>query len=271
MSARTFLGGALIGAGLVYFLDPEQGEARRERVRARWPRRGRYGSRLGDIHGLEAANLAGPAVPVDLRRLARLAGGVLAAYGLVRRGKAGSVLRTVGLGLAATARRASVAPAPRERRRTIDIQKTLFVDAPVEQAYAFGSNLENFPLFVSNVREVHDLGDGRWRWIVEGPAGEPVNWVVVVTEQELNRLVAWRSEPGALLENAGVIRFGPEANGTRIDFRFCYSPPAGPAARAVGEFFGADPRARLNADLGRLKTLLESTIKSDSLRSDPHG
>lgn len=266
MSARHFLGGAIVGAGLVYFLDPERGELRRERVRARFGRhRGRYGSRLGDIHGLEAANLRRHALPFDTRRAARLAGGVLAAYGMARRGKAGSLLRTLGLGLAAAGgRTAALAPMSRERRRTIDIQKTLYVDAPLEQVYAFGSSCENFPLFVSNVREVSDLGAGRSRWVVAGPAGEPVSWLAVLTEQEPNRLLAWRSEPGALLDNAGVIRFSPEGPGTRIDFRFCYSPPAGTAGRAMAEFFGGDPRARLNADLGRLKTLLESTIRSDS-------
>jgi len=173
--------------------------------------------------------------------------------------------------MAATARRAAVPPAPRERRRTIDTQKTIFVDVPIEQAYTFGSILENLPLFVSNVREVQNLGEGRSRWVVEGPAGQPVSWHAVITEREPNCLVAWRSEPGALLDNAGVIRFVTEANGTRVDFRFCYSPPVGPAARALGDFFGADPRARLNADLGRLKTLLESPIKRDSMRSEPHG
>ena len=99
---------------------------------------------------------------------------------------------------------------------------------------------------------------------MDGPAGEPLSWVAQLTEQVPNRLLAWRSEPGAVLDNAGVIRFGSEGTGTRIDFRFCYSPPADTAGRSMAEFFGADPRTRLNADLGRLKTLLESTIRSDS-------
>ena len=184
MSARHFLGGAIVGAGLVYFLDPERGELRRERVRARFGRhRGRYGSRLGDIHGLEAANLRRHALPFDTRRAARLAGGVLAAYGMARRGKAGSLLRTLGLGLAAAGgRTAALAPMSRERRRTIDIQKTLYVDAPLEQATP-RSSCENFPLFVSNVREVSDLGAGRSRWVVAGPAGEPVSWLAVLTSR----------------------------------------------------------------------------------------
>jgi uncharacterized membrane protein len=265
MSARHFLGGAAVGAGLVYFLDPDRGGQRRERVRSALARRpGRYGSRLGDIHGLQAANLSGRG-GLDLSRIAQLAGSLLTAYGALRRGTTGSLIKTLGAGLAATATRRAVAlPLGGERRRTIDIQKTLYVEAPLDRVYAFGSSCENLPLFVTHVREVTDLGGGRWRWVVDGPTGEAISWVVSLTEQVPNRLIAWRSEPGAVLDNAGVIRFGSEGPGTRIDFRFCYSPPAGSAGRATAEFFGGDPRTRLNADLGRLKSLLESTIRSDT-------
>jgi hypothetical protein len=37
----------------------------------------------------------------------------------------------------------------------------------------------------------------------------------------------------------------------------------GRAGGTLAGFFGADPRARLNEDLGRLKALLESTVRSD--------
>jgi uncharacterized membrane protein len=268
MGARDFMGGVAVGAGLVYFLDPERGTSRRARVSgllAAAPSVARrYGSRLGDIEGLEAANL-GSTGGMDSQRIARMAGAGLVLYGLLRRGRSGRMLRTLGLGLAATGARARAAlPPPHgERRRTVDIQKTLFVEAPLERVYAFWSNYENFPLFMSNVREVKDLGADRSRWVVSGPAGVPVEWNAILTEHEADRLLAWRSEPGSMLENAGVIRFSREGTGTRIDLRLCYSPPAGRAGRAMAEFFGADPRARVNEDLGRLKTLLESTVRSD--------
>jgi uncharacterized membrane protein len=271
MGARDFLGGALVGAGLVYFLDAERGPERRARIRDRLGRSSvpaRYGSRLGDIDGLGAANLArGGLAGAGMERLARIAGGALVAYGLLRRGATGSLLRTLGAGMVATGLKQPGAPARApggERRRTVDIQKTLHVDAPVEQVYAFWSSYENFPLFMSNVREVRDLGAQRSNWVVSGPGGVPVEWTAVLTEREENRLLAWRSEPGSVLENAGVIRFAREAGGTRIDLRFCYSPPAGSGGRALGEFFGADPRIRVNEDLARLKALLESTVRSDS-------
>ena len=263
MSARSFRGGAAVGAGLVYFLDPERGAQRRARARATLARgRGRYGSRLGDIHGLEAANLGGLSASFDTRRLTRLIGGLLAAYGLVRRGRTGSLIRTLGVGLAARGNRPASHRQPGgERRRTIDIQKTLYVDGPVEHVSALAGSCENFPLFISGVREVADLGGGRWRWTVDGPAGGTLSWIASVTEHQPGRLLAWRSDPGAVLDSAGVIRFGAEGPGTRVDFRFCYSPPGDPSDRGAEDFLGGDPRTRFNADLGRLRTLLESTIK----------
>jgi len=278
MGAKDFLAGTLVGAGLVYYLDPERGPDRRTRLRERLgvgapgsPTR--YGSRLGDIHGLEAANLRARSPTRALEQLARIAGGAMVAYGLLRRGTTGGLLRRVGMGLAAAGvgRSALPAPAPTgERRRTVDIQKTLHVTAPVERVYAFWSSYENFPQFLSNVREVEDLGDSRSRWVLNGPGSSTIEWISVLTDREADRLLAWRSEPGAVLEHAGVVRFAPEGDGTRIDLRFCYNPPGGRAGRALGEFFGADPRARANEDLARLKALLESTVRSDS-HDEEHG
>ncbi|HEX3236423.1 MAG TPA: SRPBCC family protein [Gemmatimonadales bacterium] len=283
MGAKDFLSGAALGAGLVYFLDPERGEARRTRARVRITRMTvrsgapaaepmavrRYGSRAGDIGGLEAANLtrSGPASRSLVELILALAGGVLSLYGLSRRGVVGSATRTVGVGLLAANLRTGVAgrgPRRGERRRTIDIQKTLHIAAPVERVYAFWTNYENFPLFMSNVRSVTDLGAGRSHWVVSGPAGVPVEWDAVMTQDTLNEAIAWRSEPGSTLENAGVIRFRTEGVGTGIDFRLCYNPPGGGAGAAVAELFGADPRAKLNEDLGRMKALLESTVRSET-------
>ena len=188
---------------------------------------------------------------------------MLALYGLTRRGTFASLVRTLGTGLlVGSAGRDSLVGSvlPRaDRRRAVDIQKTLHIDAPLEQVYAFWSNYENFPLFMSHVREVEDLGGGRSRWSVSGPGGVPIEWNAILTQQGFNEVIAWRSEPGSMLENAGIIRFTPAGIGTRVDLRFCYHPPAGGAGQAVAELLGTDPRAKLNEDLGRMKALLEAT------------
>lgn len=227
MDARAFALGALIGAGFVYFFDRERGPRRHPpgggRVAPGSGVSARYGSRVGDIDGLAAANLR------------------------------------------ATAARAQEGQGARpERRHTVDIQKSMLVAAPIEQVFAFWSTYENLSRFLTGVREVRELGEGRSRWVVGGPHGEALSWTAVLTEYVPHRQLAWRSEPGAVLENAGALRFSPEGTGTRIDFRFCYSPPAGVWGDALVDFFGGDPRARINDDLGRLKRLLETTARSDS-------
>jgi len=277
MRKGGLLVGMAIGAGLVYFLDPQSGERRRDRLRTRIQDRvgdeeaerlpaempiGRYGSRHGDILGLESATLRQKADRRSVNLARALTGGALTLYGLARRGLIGVAARTVGAGMLWNEVREARDPARRplsDRRRTVDIQKTLFVGAPVERVYSFWTDYENFPLFMSSVREVQDLGGGRSHWVVSGPGGVPIEWDSVLTEQIPGETIAWRSRPGSMLENAGAVRFTPEGAGTRVDLRFCYNPPAGGAGQAVAELLGADPRAKLNEDLGRLKALLEGT------------
>lgn len=289
MGKSSFIGGMTVGAGLVYLLDPERGKSRRERLGERlgllleemgWGldpnrpglpqiRRHLYGSRAGDIEGLGSVTLPGqPGGQSDPSATAlRVAGAALALYGLTRRGRLAAMLRTIGAGLLLGSRGGRLALpgiAPADRRRAVDIQKTLLIEAPIDQVFAFWSNYENFPLFMSHVQEVEDLGAGRSHWRVSGPGGVPIEWDAVLTQQAPNQVIAWRSEPGSMLENAGIIRFSSSGMGTRVDLRFCYYPPVGGAGQAVAELLGSDPRGKLNEDLGRMKALLEATTRSET-------
>jgi uncharacterized membrane protein len=288
-STKSFIRGLTLGAGVMYLMDSERGRDRREQVsrgigqllaRARRSldrsaselgavELNQYGSRIGDLEGLAGATLgrrAGASGPAGTA--IQVLGGILAVYGLARRGAVGGILRTLGSGLlVSSAGRGSLAGLAlphRDRRRAVDIQKTLHINAPLEQVYAFWSNYENFPLFMSHVREVEDLGAGRSHWRVSGPGGVPIEWSAVLTQQAPNEVIAWRSEPGSMLENAGIVRFAAVGTGTRVDLRFCYHPPVGGAGQAVAELLGSDPRVKLNEDLGRMKSLLEATHRSES-------
>jgi uncharacterized membrane protein len=143
-------------------------------------------------------------------------------------------------------------------RRLIDIQKTLNIHAPVEEVYRFWSNPENFPRFMTHVREVRDQGNGRYRWVVAGPGGVPVSWNASITEAVPNQVLAWASEPGAVVRNSGIVRFeAAENDNTRINVRISYNPPGGAIGHAVAALFGSDPKKALDDDLSRFKSLLE--------------
>jgi uncharacterized membrane protein len=86
----------------------------------------------------------------------------------------------------------------------------------------------------------------------------PVSWNAVITRRVPNELLAWKSETGAVIPNAGTVRFEPAADGaTRVNVCLAYNPPGGALGHLAARMFGADPRSRMDEDLLRLKSLLE--------------
>ncbi|HET9533325.1 MAG TPA: SRPBCC family protein, partial [Blastocatellia bacterium] len=146
-------------------------------------------------------------------------------------------------------------------RRAVDIQKTININAPVEEVFKFWENYENFPRFMSNVREVIDKGDGRSHWVVAGPAGVPVEWDAVVTKRVPNEVFAWKTVPGSVVANAGMVIFRRNDDGTTtVDIKLSYNPPAGAVGHAVATLFGSDPKTEMDQDLMRMKTMIETGV-----------
>jgi uncharacterized membrane protein len=212
-----------------------------------------------------------------LRMLAGIAGGALAARGFRSGRVLGWAQGIAGTGLllrAAANKELRCMLGMDHERRVVDVQKSLHIHAPVEEVHAFWSNYQNFPRFMTHLREVRDLGNGRSHWTAAGPAGVPVSWDAEITERIPNRLLAWRSVPGSRVDTAGVVRFDPNVDGTtRLSIRMSYSPPAGVLGHALASLFGTDPKREMDDDLVRLKSLIEfgktrargSTIRREDL------
>jgi uncharacterized membrane protein len=198
------------------------------------------------------------------RALIGTAGAALAVAGALRRDGPGRVATLIGVGL--IARAATNLPANRlvgigARRRAVDVQKTITINTPVGEVYAFWSEYENYPRFLSRVLEVkpHERHPRRSHWTVAGPAGVPVNFDAEITRNIPNQIVAWRTLRGSPIAHAGIVRFDSEADGrTRVHIRMSYNPPAGWIGHGVAAAFGADPKSSMDADLVRLKTLIET-------------
>ena len=140
----------------------------------------------------------------------------------------------------------------------VDIDKTIHILAPVREVFDFWSKVENFPRFMSHLKEVRDLGNNRSHWVAAGPGGIAVPWDAEITSSEPHRLLAWKSVPGSLVRTAGRIRFEEDSTGgTRVTIRMSYCPPAGIFGHTVAWLFGADPKSEIDDDMVRLKSLLE--------------
>jgi uncharacterized membrane protein len=143
--------------------------------------------------------------------------------------------------------------------RGIVVQKSININVPLEKVFEYFSNYQNFPRFMSKVKEVRPLGDNRSHWVVSGPAGLPVEWVSETTRMIPNQLIEWRSIEGEAVTHSGTVRFDDNGNaGTRVSIRMSYVPLAGALGHVLARLFAADPKSEMDADLMRMKTLIET-------------
>ena len=230
----------------------------------------------GGVHREPRPELAQENWAPATRLVMGAAAGAVALWGRRRKGWPGVAARLAG---AAVAKRA-ITNTPVRRltgvaagRRAIDVQKSITVQAPVARVFAFFTEWENWPRWMSHVREVRSTGsvpgEDRTHWVVDGPAGTTVSWDAITTALIPNEQIAWRSVEGGPIEHSGVVRFSSTADGaTIIDVKMSYTPPAGAVGHAVASILGRDPKRQMDDDLARLKTTIESgTPPRDAARA----
>ncbi|RPJ76614.1 MAG: SRPBCC family protein [Acidobacteria bacterium] len=138
--------------------------------------------------------------------------------------------------------------------------RALTVNRPPAEVYGFWRDLENLPRFMRHLESVRTTEPGRSRWKVKGPAGTSVEWDAEIVEDRPSELIAWRSLPGASVENGGFVRFRPAPGGkaTEVKVHLEYHPPGGRLGSAVASLFGEEPEQQLQEDLRRFKQVMET-------------
>jgi uncharacterized membrane protein len=197
------------------------------------------------------------------RCMAWTAGAGLMTAGVARRDIPGVIAAFAGAVLiarAATNQPLAQLAGTAKRRHAVQVQKAITINASVGEVYAFWAWYENFPRFMSRVLEVRADPDGRRsHWRVAGPAGVPVEFDAEVTRATPNQRIEWRTLPGSPVAHAGVVQFEPTGDArTRVQIRMSYDPPAGWLGHGVAAAFGVDPKQSMDADLARMKTLIET-------------
>jgi uncharacterized membrane protein len=280
-TSLTFLSGASLGAGLMYLMDPERGDTRRAELRGaladlgesemveRALERARQLELPAAVREMGGDMLERPAswwsslrasdAPAALRRAARRRGyGDWTRWGRRREPRLdtrdwallGGLLGAAIVGIWLGRRALNGAEA-------IEVAHGVTIEAPVERVWEFWNDVQNFPRFMSYVRDVRSLGGDRSHWTVSGPGGVPVEWDAVVTERVPNQVLSWRTVEGALVEHSGTVRFQPAGPGaTRVDVRLSYRPAGGALGRGVASLFGADPERVIGEDLARVAAQL---------------
>lgn len=201
------------------------------------------------------------------RWLSSIGGGALLGLGLQQRSLPGVALAALGgvlayrgiVGHSATYSAVGMNTAKQEHSG-IDVRRAFTIQRPAAELYQFWRNFENLPQFMDHLESVSVTGNTRSRWVAKAPAGASVEWDAEITEDRPNELIAWRSLPGADVENHGEVRFEelPHDRGTVVRVSMVYNPPAGVLGAAVARLFGEEPNQQVYDDLRRFKNLMEA-------------
>jgi uncharacterized membrane protein/uncharacterized protein YjeT (DUF2065 family) len=175
-----------------------------------------------------------------------------------------AVLGVTVLDLVATRRlsRASHLPQSVTSSQKADkpVMKSITINRPIEEVYAFWHNFENLPRFMSHLESVQVTGDRRSHWKAKAPAGTTVEWDAEMTEDSPNERIAWRSLEGADVYNTGSVNFEPAPGnrGTEVHVELEYKPPAGKLGKVVAKLLGEEPDIQVADDLRAFKQVIET-------------
>ncbi|WP_338608748.1 SRPBCC family protein [Pelagibacterium nitratireducens] len=144
--------------------------------------------------------------------------------------------------------------------------KTVTINRPRADLYAFWRDFSNLALFMENVETVESLGDGTFRWFIRAPLGQTIELDTQIIEERENALIAWRSVDTAAIRAEGKVEFreASDGRGTEIEAIIAYEPPAGELGRLIGMLFGREPAVQGRRELKRFKMLMETGEVADA-------
>jgi len=129
------------------------------------------------------------------------------------------------------------------------------VNAPVHQVYQLYTHFNDYPKFMTFVKEVTYLDDKRSHWVADVIGRH--EWDAVNEDWIPDRQIGWRSVDG--VSNSGRVTFEPTgADRTRVTVLVDYQPPVG-ILGSLGEVLGAggEFERRLRHDLQHFATMVE--------------
>jgi uncharacterized membrane protein len=210
------------------------------------------------------------------RWISAAAGAALLGYGLGRR-RFRAVLLPVGIGLLRRAitghcevNRALGRNSARDEGRvspvaSLDrgegrkIEQAVTIHRPRGELFRFWRQFDNLPRFMDNLESVTVLDSRRSRWVAKGPLGARVEWDAEINNEMEDELIAWRSLPGADVDQAGSVHFSPAPDGhTEVRVIMRYAAPGHGVGDAVAHILGDDPERQIADDLRRFKQVMDT-------------
>ncbi len=100
------------------------------------------------------------------------------------------------------------------------ISESVTINADIDTVFDLISRVEEFPLYVSMLKEVREIGHHTYRWVAQA-RGLTLDWDSVITEFHRPTCLTWRSIRG--FNNSGTYRLMRIPEGTRVELTIEYS------------------------------------------------
>jgi uncharacterized membrane protein len=148
------------------------------------------------------------------------------------------------------------------------IEKSIEVKCPLSTVYNQWTQFEEFPRFMTGVKEVRQLDDTHQHWRAE-IWGKEKEWDAEIVEQVPDQRISWRSTSGDA-PNGGTVQFepvGPER--TRVRLTMEYEPQG--LTEKAGDAMGI-MSSRVQNNVENFKKFIESRgAETGAWRGEVHG
>lgn len=149
------------------------------------------------------------------------------------------------------------------------VEGSIEVEAPIREVYEYWSNLENLPVFMTNIDDVKTTGNDRSHWEISGPFGQSVEFVARTTRDEPNEAIAWNSIEGDV-ETSGQVLFREAGEGkTRVEVTMNYADPPGGKVGEIASQVVANPKLLMEQDLRNFKDIMEGNATPEEVQQRP--
>ena len=138
--------------------------------------------------------------------------------------------------------------------------RSVLINRPRQELYAYWRDFQNLPTFMENLEEVRAEGGRTSTWVVKAPAGRTVEVVTEVVGDKRGELIAWASTPDSTIDTQGRVTFrdAPGGRGTYVTLVIAYDPPGGVLGKWAAKLTRREPEVQARMELKRFKMLMET-------------
>jgi uncharacterized membrane protein len=143
----------------------------------------------------------------------------------------------------------------------VKVVKSVTIRASAAELHRFWRDFTNLPRIIRHPVEIRVLSETESEWSVSAPfTDKKITWRATVINDKAPGLIAWRSQPGSEVPNAGSVRFenAPGDEGTEVTVALEYDPPGGKLGGLFAKLSPDAPSRQVADTLRRLKALFEA-------------